>query len=116
VRSAGGGQRREDLSRGAATHRAHPHQARRRHARRRGALDQGGDGRPDQVHRPGEKTADFEPFYPDRLAQRILGMGDVVSLVEKAQETIDQKEAEKMAEALRKGDFNLDDFMAQISR
>ncbi len=64
----------------------------------------------------GEKTSDFEPFYPDRLASRILGMGDVVSLVEKAQETIDQKEAEKMAEKLRKADFNLEDFLAQMQQ
>ncbi|PTY06887.1 signal recognition particle protein [Opitutaceae bacterium EW11] len=64
----------------------------------------------------GEKTADFDTFYPDRLASRILGMGDVVSLVEKAQETIDQKEAEKMAEKLRKADFNLEDFLAQMQQ
>ena len=64
----------------------------------------------------GEKTADFEPFYADRLASRILGMGDVVSLVEKAQETIDQKDAEKMAEKLRKADFNLEDFLAQMQQ
>jgi len=64
----------------------------------------------------GEKTADFEPFYPDRLASRILGMGDVVSLVEKAQETIDQQEAERMAEKMRKADFNLEDFLAQMQQ
>ena len=64
----------------------------------------------------GEKTADFDTFYPERLASRILGMGDVVSLVEKAQETIDVKEAEKMAETLRKGDFNLEDFLAQMQQ
>jgi signal recognition particle subunit SRP54 len=64
----------------------------------------------------GEKTADFDTFHPDRLASRILGMGDVVSLVEKAQETIDQKEAEKMAETMRKGDFNLEDFLAQMQQ
>jgi signal recognition particle subunit SRP54 len=64
----------------------------------------------------GEKTADFDTFYPDRLASRILGMGDVVSLVEKAQENIDQKEAEKMAEKLRKADFNLEDFLAQLQQ
>jgi signal recognition particle subunit SRP54 len=64
----------------------------------------------------GEKTADFEQFYPDRLASRILGMGDVVSLVEKAQETIDQKEAEKMAEKLRKADFTLEDFLSQMQQ
>jgi signal recognition particle subunit SRP54 len=62
----------------------------------------------------GEKTEDFEPFYPDRLASRILGMGDVVSLVEKAQESIDQNEAERMAEKMRKADFNLEDFLAQL--
>jgi signal recognition particle subunit SRP54 len=64
----------------------------------------------------GEKAADFEVFHPDRLASRILGMGDVVSLVEKAQETIDQKEAERMAEKLRKADFNLEDFLAQMQQ
>ena len=64
----------------------------------------------------GEKTADFEPFYPDRLASRILGMGDVVSLVEKAQEHIDQKDAERMAEKMRKADFNLEDFLAQMQQ
>lgn len=64
----------------------------------------------------GEKTADFDVFYPDRLASRILGMGDVVSLVEKAAEVIDQKEAEKMAEKMRKADFNLEDFLAQMQQ
>lgn len=64
----------------------------------------------------GEKTADFDTFYPDRLASRILGMGDVITLVERAQETIDQKEAEKMAEKMRKADFNLEDFLAQMQQ
>jgi signal recognition particle subunit SRP54 len=64
----------------------------------------------------GEKTADFDTFYPERLASRILGMGDVVSLVEKAQEHIDQKEAEKMAEKMRKADFDLEDFLAQMQQ
>ncbi|MDP1580864.1 MAG: signal recognition particle protein [Candidatus Didemnitutus sp.] len=64
----------------------------------------------------GEKTADFEIFYPDRLASRILGMGDVVSLVEKAQENIDQKDAERMAEKMRKADFNLEDFLSQMQQ
>jgi signal recognition particle subunit SRP54 len=64
----------------------------------------------------GEKTSDFEVFHPDRLASRILGMGDVVSLVEKAQETIDQKDAERMAEKLRKADFNLEDFLSQMQQ
>jgi signal recognition particle subunit SRP54 len=64
----------------------------------------------------GEKTSDFDTFYPDRLASRILGMGDVVSLVEKAQEHIDQKEAEKMADKLRKADFDLEDFLSQMQQ
>jgi len=64
----------------------------------------------------GEKTGDFDTFYPDRLASRILGMGDVVSLVERAQENIDQKEAERMAEKMRKADFNLEDFLDQMQQ
>src|SRR4051812_35776092 len=64
----------------------------------------------------GEKTTDFETFHPDRLASRILGMGDVVSLVEKAQETIDQKEAEKMAEKMKKAEFDLEDFLSQMQQ
>ncbi len=64
----------------------------------------------------GEKTGDFDTFYPDRLASRILGMGDVVSLVEKAQENIDQHEAARMAEKLRKSDFNLEDFLSQMQQ
>jgi signal recognition particle subunit SRP54 len=62
----------------------------------------------------GERTEDFETFYPERLASRILGMGDVVSLVEKAQESIDEKDAERMAEKMRKADFNLEDFLSQL--
>ncbi len=62
----------------------------------------------------GERTDAFEPFHPDRLASRILGMGDVVTLVEKAQESIDQGEAERMAEKMRKADFNLEDFLSQL--
>ena len=62
----------------------------------------------------GEKATDFEVFHPERMASRILGMGDVVSLVEKAQENIDQQEAERMAEKLRKADFNFEDFLAQM--
>ena len=62
----------------------------------------------------GEKLEDLEIFHPDRMAQRILGMGDVVSLVEKAQEVVDEKEAARMAEKLRKADFNLEDFLAQM--
>ncbi len=64
----------------------------------------------------GEKSADFDTFHPDRLAQRILGMGDVVSLVEKAQEVVDQKEAARMVEKLKKSDFDLEDFLAQMGQ
>jgi signal recognition particle subunit SRP54 len=64
----------------------------------------------------GEKSSDFEVFHPDRMASRILGMGDVVSLVERAQENIDQDEAERMAEKMRKADFNLEDFLAQLQQ
>ena len=64
----------------------------------------------------GEKTGDFDTFYPDRLASRILGMGDVVSLVERAQENIDQKEAERLAEKMQKADFNLEDFLGQMQQ
>lgn len=62
----------------------------------------------------GEKLEDFEVFHPDRMAQRILGMGDVVSLVEKAQEHIDEKEAMKMAEKMRRAEFDLEDFLSQM--
>ncbi|HZW00215.1 MAG TPA: signal recognition particle protein [Candidatus Deferrimicrobium sp.] len=64
----------------------------------------------------GEKTDALEVFHPDRLAGRILGMGDVVSLVERAQETYDAKEAERMAEKLRKNSFTLDDFLDQMQQ
>ena len=64
----------------------------------------------------GEKPDEFDVFHPDRMASRILGMGDVVSLVEKAQETIDENEAERMAEKMRKADFNLEDFLQQMKQ
>ncbi|WP_299396411.1 signal recognition particle protein [Pelagibius sp.] len=64
----------------------------------------------------GEKLDDLEDFHPDRVASRILGMGDVVSLVEKAAETIEQDEAEKLAKKLQKGTFDLDDFAKQLQQ
>jgi signal recognition particle subunit SRP54 len=64
----------------------------------------------------GEKSDALEVFHPDRLAGRILGMGDVLTLVERAQETFDQKEASKMEEKLRKGSFTLDDFLDQLQQ
>ena len=62
----------------------------------------------------GEKVDDFEVFHPDRIASRILGMGDVVSLVEKVQETVDQEEAEKLAEKTRKGTIDFEDMLSQF--
>jgi signal recognition particle subunit SRP54 len=62
----------------------------------------------------GEKVGDLEVFHPDRLAGRILGMGDVVSLVEKAQEAVDEKDAERMAAKLQSADFNFEDFLGQM--
>src|SRR5690348_10128202 len=62
----------------------------------------------------GEKTDALEPFYPDRLAGRILGMGDVLSLIERAQETIDQEEALKAQAKLQQGKFDLEDFLSAM--
>ena len=64
----------------------------------------------------GEKLDDLEPFHPERIASRILGMGDVVSLVEKAAETIDHEEAEKLARKIAKGGFDFDDLAKQIAQ
>jgi signal recognition particle subunit SRP54 len=62
----------------------------------------------------GEKLEDFEPFHPDRMASRILGMGDVLTLIEKAEESLDAEEAAKAQEKLRTGTFTLDDFLDQM--
>ncbi len=64
----------------------------------------------------GEKLEALEPFYPDRMASRILGMGDVLSLIEKAQTAFDAEEAKKMEKALRKNEFTLDDFLSQMNQ
>ncbi len=64
----------------------------------------------------GEKTDALEPFHPDRLASRILGMGDVMTLVERAQEHFDEKQAAKMAEKLRKNSFTLQDMLDQMDQ
>ncbi|MEX0797803.1 MAG: signal recognition particle protein [Bacteriovoracaceae bacterium] len=64
----------------------------------------------------GEKMKDLEPFHPDRLAGRILDMGDVVTLVEKAQESIDEKEAERMMKRLEKQQFSINDFVNQMEQ
>ncbi|MDR2597789.1 MAG: signal recognition particle protein [Treponema sp.] len=71
-------------------------------------------GKPLKFTGTGEKPEDFEPFHPDRIAGRILGMGDVVSLVEKAQEVIDQKEALELQKKMEKENFTLDDWLNQL--
>lgn len=64
----------------------------------------------------GEKLEALEPFYPDRMASRILGMGDVLTLIEKAQTAFDAEEARKMEKAFRKNEFTLDDFLSQLNQ
>lgn len=71
-------------------------------------------GKPIKFAGVGEKLDDFEPFHPERMASRILGMGDVVSLVEKAAEAVDEAEAKKLEEKMRKGEFTLEDFLDQL--
>ncbi len=64
----------------------------------------------------GEKLTDLEPFYPDRMASRILGMGDIESLIEKAQESIDEEAAKAMEEKVRKATFDYNDFLTQLEQ
>ena len=72
-------------------------------------------GKPSKFLWVGEKTDDLEPFHPDRIASRILGMGDVMSLIEDLQRSVDQEKAEKMAQKFKKGDeFTLEDFRDQL--
>src|ERR1051325_1472962 len=71
-------------------------------------------GKPIKFAGLGEKLEDFEPFHPERMASRILGMGDVVKLVERAAEAVDIDEARKLEEKMRKGQFTLEDFLDQM--
>ena len=71
-------------------------------------------GKPIKFVGVGEKLEDFEPFHPERMASRILGMGDVVSLVEKAAEAVDIEDAKKLEEKMRRGEFTLEDFLQQL--
>lgn len=71
-------------------------------------------GKPIKFMGVGEKPEDFEPFHPERMAQRILGMGDIVSLVERAAEAVDQEKAMALEEKMRRGTFTLDDFLIQL--
>ena len=71
-------------------------------------------GRPIKFAAVGEKLSDIEVFYPDRMASRILGMGDVLSVIEKAEETFDEEEALKLEAKLKKQDFDLEDYLSQL--
>lgn len=71
-------------------------------------------GKPIKFCGVGEKMDDIEPFYPDRMASRILDMGDVLSLIEKAQETITEEEAKKLEKKFRENSFTLDDYLVQF--
>jgi signal recognition particle subunit SRP54 len=73
-------------------------------------------GKPIKFASSGEKLDNFEYFHPDRVASRILGMGDVLSLIEKAERTIDEKQAREMEQRLRKATFTFDDFLEQIQQ
>ena len=71
-------------------------------------------GKPILFASTGEKLDDFERFHPDRMAQRILGMGDVLSFIEKAEQQIDEDEAKELERKLRKNEFTLEDFLDQL--
>jgi signal recognition particle subunit SRP54 len=73
-------------------------------------------GKPIMFASTGEKLGDFEPFHPDRMAQRILGMGDVLSFIEKAERQVDEDEAKRLEEKLRKNQFDLEDFLDQLKK
>ena len=73
-------------------------------------------GKPIKFCGIGEKMTDLEPFYPDRMASRILGMGDVLTLIEKAQENFNEENARKLEQKMRKNTFDLEDYLAQLNQ
>ena len=73
-------------------------------------------GKPIKFSGTGEKLDDIEPFHPGRMASRILGMGDVLTLIEKAQETVDEKEAEKLARKMQQSAFDMNDLLSQMQQ
>jgi signal recognition particle subunit SRP54 len=73
-------------------------------------------GKPILFASTGEKIEDFDKFHPDRMSQRILGMGDVLSLIEKAEQQVDEKEAEALQEKMRRDQFTLEDFLTQMKQ
>jgi signal recognition particle subunit SRP54 len=73
-------------------------------------------GKPILFASTGEKLGDFERFHPDRMAQRILGMGDVMSFIERAEQQVDEDEAKELERKLRKNQFTLEDFLSQLKK
>ena len=73
-------------------------------------------GKPIKFAGVSEKPGGLEPFHPERMASRILGMGDVLSLVEEARKSVDVEEAKKLAEKVKKGGFDLEDFKQQVGQ
>ena len=72
-------------------------------------------GKPIKFIGVGEKLTDLEPFYPERMASRILGMGDVLSLIEKAQQAITEEDAKKMQQKMKENSFTLNDYLEQFA-
>ena len=94
----------------------HPDEDRRRRARRRGALTVvTTTGKPIKFVGVGEKPEDFEPFHPDRMASRILGLGDVLTLIEKVEASVDADAAQKLAAKTAAGEFTLEDLRDQLA-
>jgi signal recognition particle subunit SRP54 len=73
-------------------------------------------GKPILFASTGEKLGDFEKFHPDRMSQRILGMGDVLSFIERAEQQVDEDEAKELERKLRKNQFTLEDFLDQLKK
>jgi signal recognition particle subunit SRP54 len=105
-----------DLPRDAGALGHHRHQARLRRARRRGALGARRRRPAGRLRLDGREAGDFDLFYPDRMASRILGMGDVLSLIEQAERTMDADVVAESAGRMMSGTFTLDDFMAQLNQ
>ena len=111
-----GGRGGEGLRRGGRLRRRRPHEARRRRPWRRGPSVRAVSGKPILFVGIGEKLEALEPFHPDRMASRILGMGDVMSLIERAQENVTEDDAKKLEAKVRSGSPHLEDFLDQMQQ
>jgi signal recognition particle subunit SRP54 len=113
----GRGQDGAGVRRGAAPDRCDADQGRRGQPRRCGAVRAQITGKPIKFLGVGEKTEALDPFHPDRMASRILGMGDVLSLIEEAEQKVDRAKAEKLAKKVKKGKkFDLEDLRDQLQQ